>query len=186
MKNREKARLETLYKETLVPALKKELNLKNVMQVPKVSKVVLNIGVKEAVTDKKVLIGIRNILSMIAGQSAVETIAKKSIAGFKIRQGMPLGVKVTLRGKRMYEFLDSLINLALPTVRDFRGVPTKLDGQGNYNLGIKEWTVFPGVDYDSFSKIFGLNITIETTTSNDAHALALLKSFKMPFVRDNK
>lgn len=186
MKNREKARLEILYRETLVPALKKELELKNVMQVPKVSKVVLNIGVKEAVTDKKVLIGIRNILSIIAGQASVETIAKKSIAGFKIRQGMPLGVKVTLRGKRMYEFLDRLINLALPTVRDFRGVPSKLDGQGNYNLGIKEWTVFPGVDYDSFSKVFGLNITIETNTSNDAHALALLKSFKMPFMRDNK
>lgn len=186
MKNREKARLEVLYKEQLVPALQKELELKNVMQVPKVSKVVLNIGVKEAVTDKKVLQGVRSILSTIAGQAAVETIAKKSIAGFKIRQGMPLGAKVTLRGKRMYEFLDRLINLALPTVRDFRGVPTKFDGQGNYNLGIKEWVVFPGVDYDSFSKIFGLNVSIETTTTNDKHAFALLKSFKMPFVKDAK
>ncbi len=186
MKNREKARLEILYKETLVPALKKELELKNVMQVPKISKIVLNIGVKEAVADKKILIGVRKILSTIAGQSAVETIAKKSIAGFKIREGMGLGVKVTLRGKRMYEFLDRLINLALPTVRDFRGVSTKLDGRGNYNLGIKEWVVFPGVDYDSFSKIFGLNITIETTTNNDAHAFALLKNFKMPFKRDDK
>lgn len=186
MKIREKARLEKLYKETLVPSLQKELGLKNVMQVPKVSKIVLNIGVKEAVTDKKVLVGVRNILSTIAGQASVETIAKKSIAGFKIRQGMPLGAKVTLRGKRMYEFLDQLINLALPTVRDFRGVPTKLDRRGNYNLGIKEWTVFPGVDYDSFGKVFGLNITIETTTTNDKHAFALLKSFNMPFMRDTK
>ncbi len=185
MKNREKARLEKIYKEKLVPALQKELNLKNVMQVPKVSKIALNIGVKDAVTDKKVLIGIRSILSTIAGQAAVETIAKKSIAGFKIRQGMPLGVKVTLRGRKMYEFLDSLINLALPTVRDFRGVPTKFDGRGNYNLGIKEWVVFPGVDYDSFNKVCGLNVTIETTAESDAHAFALLKSFNMPFVREN-
>ncbi len=186
MKIREKARLEKLYKETLVPALQKELGLKNVMQVPKVSKVVLNIGVKEAVSDKKVLQSVRGILSKIAGQAAVETIAKKSIAGFKIRQGMPLGTKVTLRGRRMYEFLDQLINLALPTVRDFRGVPAKFDKRGNYNLGIKEWVVFPGVDYDSFGKVFGLNVSIETTTTNDKHAYALLKSFKMPFMVDAK
>lgn len=186
MKIREKARLEKLYKEKLVPALQKELGLKNVMQVPKVSKVVLNIGVKEAVSDKKVLQSVRGILSKIAGQAAVETIAKKSIAGFKIRQGMPLGTKVTLRGKRMYEFLDQLINLALPTVRDFRGVPAKFDKSGNYNLGIKEWVVFPGVDYDSSGKVFGLNVSIETTTTNDKHAYALLKSFNMPFMVDVK
>lgn len=186
MKNREKARLETLYREKLVPTLQKELNLKNVMQVPRVSKIVLNIGTKEAVTDKKILQGIRKVLSTISGQHAVETIAKKSIAGFKIRQGMPLGAKVTLRGQRMYEFLDTLINLALPTVRDFRGVPTKLDRRGNYNLGIKEWVVFPGVDYDTFSKVYGLNVTIETTATDDQQAFALLKSFNMPFVRDNK
>lgn len=186
MKIREKARLEKLYREKLVSDLQKELKLDNVMQVPRVSKIVLNIGVKEAVTDKKVLSGVRNILSTIAGQSAVETVAKKSIAGFKIRQGMPLGAKVTLRGRRMYEFLDTLINLALPMVRDFRGVPSKLDRQGNYNLGMKEWVVFPGVGYDTFSKVFGLNISIETTTTNDSHAYALLKSLNMPFVRDNK
>lgn len=186
MKNREKARLETLYREKLVPALHKELGLKNIMQVPRVSKIVLNIGAKEAVTDKKILQGIRQVLSTISGQHAVETVAKKSIAGFKIRQGMPLGAKVTLRGKRMYEFLDALINIALPTVRDFRGVPTKFDRQGNYNLGIKEWVVFPGVDYDTFSKVYGLNVSIQTTSTNDKHAYALLKSFNMPFVRDKK
>tara|TARA_Y100000588_G_scaffold344073_1_gene390006 strand:- start:327 stop:872 length:546 start_codon:yes stop_codon:yes gene_type:complete len=179
-------RLEKLYKEKLVQSLQKDLGLSNIMQVPKISKIVLNIGVKEAVTDKKILSGVRNILSIIAGQSAVETVAKKSIAGFKIRQGMSLGTKVTLRGKRMYEFLDRLINLALPTVRDFRGVPTKFDRQGNFNLGIKEWVVFPGVDYDTFSKVFGLNVSIQTTTNNDDHAYALLKSFNMPFVRDKR
>lgn len=186
MKNSEKARLETLYKKTLVPALQKELNLKNIMQVPRISKIVLNIGAKEAVADKKILQGVCQVLSKIAGQHAVETVAKKSIAGFKIRQGMPLGAKVTLRGKRMYEFLDVLINLALPMVRDFRGVSTKFDRQGNYNLGIKEWVVFPGVDYDTFSKVYGLNVSIETTTDNDSHAYALLKSFNMPFATNNK
>lgn len=182
----QKSRLEKLYKETLVSTLQKDLELDNVMQVPKVSKVVLNIGVKEAVADKKILQGVEKILTIIAGQSPVQTVAKKSIAGFKIRKGMPLGVMVTLRGKRMYEFLDRLINLALPTVRDFRGVPASFDGQGNCNLGIKEWVVFPGVDYDTFNKVYGLNISIETTTTNDKHAYALLKGFNVPFVRDKK
>lgn len=186
MENNKKTRLEELYRSTLVPALHKDLGLDNVMQVPRLSKVVLNIGVKEAVTDKKVLQGVQKILKIIAGQAPVQTIAKKSIAGFKIRKGMPLGVMVTLRGNRMYEFLDRLINIALPTVRDFRGVSSKFDGQGNYNLGMKEWVVFPGVDYDTFSKVYGLNISIETSTTEDKHAYALLKGFKVPFVRDNK
>ncbi len=179
-----KSRLEILYREQLVSALQKDLNLENVMQVPKISKIVLNIGVKEAVTDKKVLQGVQKILTKIAGQASVQTVAKKSIAGFKIRKGMPLGVMVTLRGNRMYEFLDILINVALPMVRDFRGVPQRLDGNGNYNLGMKEWVVFPGVDYDTFSKIYGLNISIETSTKDDAKAYALLKSLNMPFVRE--
>lgn len=186
VKNQKKARLSTLYRDQLVSSLQKDLGLQNVMQVPKISKIVLNIGVKEAVSDKKVLQGVKSILSNIAGQGAVETFAKKSIAGFKIRQGMPLGAMVTLRGKRMYEFLDRLINLALPVVRDFRGVPSKFDGNGNYNLGVKEWVVFPEVDYDTFNKIYGLNVSIETTSDCDKQAYALLKGFGMPFVKSKK
>lgn len=186
MNTQEKARLEILYREKILPALLKELNLDNVMDVPKISKIVLNIGVKEAVADSKILPVVQKILSLIAGQNAVTTIAKKSIAGFKIRQGMPLGVKVTLRRRNMYEFLDRLINVSLPMVRDFRGVPVSFDKFGNYNLGIKEWVVFPEVDYDMSGKIFGLNISIETTTVNKKHAHALLKSFGMPFVQEVK
>ena len=186
MKTQEKARLEILYREKIVPALLKELNLDNVMNVPKISKIVLNIGVKEAVSDGKILQSVQKILSLIAGQNAVTTLAKKSIAGFKIRQGMPLGVKVTLRRRNMYEFLDRLINLSLPMVRDFRGVPANFDKDGNYNLGIKEWVVFPEVDYDMSNKIFGLNISIETTTNNKKDTYALLKSFGMPFVQEVK
>lgn len=186
MKTQEKARLEVLYREKIAPALLKELNLNNVMDVPKISKIVLNIGVKEAVSDSKILPTVQKVLSLIAGQNAVTTIAKKSIAGFKIRQGMPLGVKVTLRRRNMYEFLDRLINLSLPMVRDFHGVPVNFDKHGNYNLGVKEWVVFPEVDYDMTNKIFGMNISIETTTTNQKHAHALLKSFGMPFVQEVK
>ena len=175
MKTQDKARLEILYKEKISPALLKDLNLDNVMAVPKISKIVLNIGVKEAVSDGKILQVVQKILSLIAGQNAVTTIAKKSIAGFKIRQGMPLGVKVTLRRRNMYEFLDRLINLSLPMVRDFRGVPANFDKDGNYNLGIEEWVVFPEVDYEMSSKIFGLNISIQTTTKDKKHTHALLK-----------
>ena len=186
MENLKKARLEVLYKEKLVSDLQKELSLKNIMQAPKILKIVLNVGVKDAVGDSKILQTVQKIITMIAGQSAVKTIAKKSIAGFKIREGMPLGVMVTLRGKRMYEFLDRLINLSLPMVRDFRGVPANFDKFGNYNLGIKEWVIFPEVDYDTASKVFGLNISIETSTENKKHAYALLKSFGMPFVQEGK
>lgn len=187
MKNRhEKARLEVLYRETIVPKLHKDLQLSNVMEVPKISKVVLNIGVKEAVSDSKILQSVQKTLTLIAGQAAVTTIAKDSIAGFKIRKDMPLGVKVTLRKQRMYEFLDRLINLSLPMARDFRGVNANFDKQGNYNLGIKEWVIFPEVDYDMSGKVFGLNITIAMTSKNKQHSYALLKNLGMPFVHETK
>ena len=176
-------RLEEFYRNTLVAQLHKELELSNVMEVPKISKIVLNIGVKEAVADSKVLKKVEEVLTSVAGQKTVRTTAKKSIAGFKIRAGMSLGTMVTLRSDRMYEFLDRLINLSLPTVRDFRGLPTKFDGRGNYNIGIKEWVVFPEVDYDTSGKIYGMNISIHTTTNNDKQAYALLKGFGMPFAK---
>ena len=178
-----KARLEELYINTLRPGLKKELGLSNIMQVPKISKIVVNMGVKDAVTDSKVLTGIKETIEAITGQAAVKTYAKKSVAGFKVREGMPIGVMVTLRKKAMYEFLDRLINLSLPRIRDFQGVSTKLDGRGNYNLGIRDWMVFPEVDYDKVEKSRGFNITIETTSSDDEAVFALLKSFNMPFRR---
>lgn len=177
----EKARLEEIYNKTIMPQLQKQLGYKNVMEVPKITKIVLNIGVKEAIGDSKAIQLASDMLAKIAGQLPVRTLAKKSIAGFKLREGMPIGVKVTLRDRLMYEFLDRLINLALPKVRDFQGVSSKFDGRGNYNLGIKEWIIFPEVDYDVGGKIFGLNITIHTTACKDADCLALLESFGMPF-----
>ena len=179
----EKARLEELYNITIKPQLQKQLGMKNVMEVPKITKVVLNVGVKDAISDSKAIQGVLDILTKISGQVPVKTLAKKSIAGFKLREGMPIGAKVTLRGQRMYEFLDRFINLALPKVRDFQGVPLKFDGRGNYNLGVKEWIIFPEVDYDIGSKIHGLNITIHTTASTDERGLALLENFGMPFRR---
>lgn len=178
----DKSRLEQLYTDTVRPALKESLGLPNIMQVPKVEKVVLNIGVKEAVADSRILNTVMQTLDTITGQKSVRTLAKKSIAGFKIREGMPIGVRVTLRKKMMYDFLDKLINLALPKVRDFQGVPVKLDGRGNYNLGIKEWSIFPEAD-TTVEKVFGMNITIHTSAKKDAHAFELLKSFGMPFSR---
>ena len=185
-KSHEKARLESLYKETIVSKLHSDLKLKNVMEVPKISKIVLNIGVKEAVGDSKILQSVQKTLGLIAGQAPVITRAKDSIAGFKIRKDMPLGVKVTLRKQRMYEFLDRLINLSLPMVRDFRGVKANFDKAGNYNLGIKEWVVFPEVDYDMTGKVFGMNITIVMESKNKQHSYALLKNFGMPFVQETK
>lgn len=173
-------RLAAFYKEKLKPQLKDTLKLSNIMQVPKLEKIVLNLGVKEAVADSRVLNNIMTTIDNITGQKSVKTYARKSIAGFKIREGMPLGVMVTLRNDRMYEFLDKLINLALPRVRDFQGVSKKLDGQGNYNMGVKEWIIFPEADVNN-EKVFGLNITFHTSTTNDAHALELLKGFGMPF-----
>jgi len=161
-------RLKESYDSKIKLELQKKLGLKNIMQVPKIVKIVLNSGIKEAVADSRVLKNVEDAFTKISGQKPVRTVAKKSIAGFKIREGMPLGVCVTLRGANMYAFLDKLISLTLPTVRDFRGVPTKFDGQGNYNLGLKEWIVFPELDFDSFGKTYGLNITIQTSTKKDS------------------
>lgn len=177
----EKARLEELYTSKIRSDLHKKLGLKNIMEVPKVSKIVVNVGVKDAIADSKVLQSVINVLEKITGQAPVKTLAKKSIAGFKLRAGMPIGVKVTLRKTNMYNFLDRLINLALPKTRDFQGVTTDLDGRGNYNLGLKEVTIFPEIEYDVNHKVHGLNITICTTALIDEHARELLKEFGMPF-----
>lgn len=176
-----KPRLEELYTKKIKPQLKKELKIANEMAVPTISKVVLNIGVKDAVGDSKAIKTVMDGIAKISGQQPVRTLAKKSIAGFKLREGMPIGVKVTLRRKRMWEFLDRLINLALPKVRDFQGVPVKGDRRGNYNLGIKEWIIFPEIEYDVGDKIYGMNISIDTTASSDEHALQLLRKLGMPF-----
>ena len=181
---KESARLKDLYANDLRGKLKEELALKNIMEVPRLSKIVLNIGVKGAVVDSKVLNVAQTVLSNIAGQAAVKTKSKKAIAGFKLRENMPIGVMVTLRGKRMYEFLDKLINLSLPGVRDFRGVGIKFDRTGNYNLGVKDWFIFSEVDYDKVDKSFGMNISIQTTAKDDRMARALLSSFNMPFSKE--
>jgi large subunit ribosomal protein L5 len=174
-------RLEQIYKEQIAPSLKDELGLENIMQVPKITKVTLNMGVGEAVANKKVLEFATNDLQMIAGQKPVITLSRKSIAGFKIRDGWPIGCKVTLRRERMYEFLDRLINIAIPRIRDFRGLPAKsFDGRGNYSLGLKEQIVFPEIDYDKVDAIRGLDITITTSAANDDQARALLRGFNFP------
>lgn len=175
----EKPRFQDTYLK-LRPQLLKTLNLSNIYQVPRIEKVVINVGVKEAVADSRALNLVLQTIDNIAGQKSVKTVAKKSIAGFKIREDMPIGVMVTLRRNQMYNFLDKLINLALPRVRDFQGVTPKFDGHGNYNLGIKEWIIFPESDQNS-EKVHGMNITIQTSTQNDAHAYELLKSLGMPF-----
>lgn len=176
-----KARLEESYKNTIRSALKEELQLPNIMQVPGINKVVVNVGVKDAVSDSKVLQQVADIIQKITGQRPIRRSARKSIAGFKLREGMPIGVMVTLRGKMMYEFLDRLITLALPKVRDFQGVSTKLDGHGNYNLGIKDWSIFPEIDFEMSKKTYGMNITIQTSATKDEHGLALLTQLGMPF-----
>ncbi len=176
-----KTRLKKLYEEKIVPQLREQFDLKNVMEVPRLNKIVINVGVKDAVSDTKSLQSIDKVIGLIAGQKPVRTLAKKSIAGFKLREGMPIGIKVTLRDHNMYEFLDRLINLALPSMRDFQGVSTKLDRRGNYNLGIKEWNIFPEVHYDLTDKIQGMNITFHTSTDSDEQGFALLKAFSMPF-----
>jgi len=178
------SRLEKLYKEKIKLELQKELGLNNIMQVPKLSKIVINIGVKDAVADSKCLNLVKEIIEQIAGQAAVKTRSKKSIAGFKLREGMPIGVMVTLRKKKMYDFLDKFVNIALPRVRDFHGLKTKFDGNGNYNVGIRDWMIFPEVDYDKVDKVRGLNVSFQTTAHSREHALALLKSFNMPFKKD--
>lgn len=178
----EQSRFRELYVTKLRPELQKTLGMKNVMEVPRLEKIVVNVGVgRDAVADSRVLGPVEKTLTTIVGQAPVRTIARKSIAGFKIREGMPLGACVTLRKRKMYDFLDKLINLALPRVRDFQGVSTKLDGRGNYNLGIKEWNIFPEADTLGTEKIYGLNITIHTSAHNDQQGYELIKSFGMPF-----
>ena len=176
------ARLAEKYKSEIRGQLKQKFNLKNIFEVPKLAKIVVNIGVGEAVSDSKVINKAIEDLSLITGQKPVITKAKKSIAGFKLRKGLNIGCKVTLRKKRMFEFLDRLIFIALPRVRDFKGLSKKsFDGNGNYSIGIKEQIIFPEIDYDKVDKIRGMDITITTTTSNQDHAYELLKSFNLPF-----
>jgi large subunit ribosomal protein L5 len=175
-------RLKAHYKDVIRAALMEEFGLKNQMQLPRLDKIVLNMGVGEAVKDTKKVKQASEELSLIAGQKAVITKAKKSIAGFRVREEMPLGCKVTLRGDRMYEFLDRLITIALPRVRDFRGVKgSSFDGRGNYAMGLKEHIVFPEIDFDKVDEVLGMDIIICTTAKDDAVAKALLKQFNMPF-----
>jgi large subunit ribosomal protein L5 len=180
-------RLKTLYDEQLRPRLKDELGLASVMQVPRIEKITLNMGVGDAKTDAKQLDSAVEELSTIAGQRAQVRRARKSIAGFKLREGMPVGTKVTLRGARMYEFLDRLVAIALPRIRDFRGLsPRSFDGRGNYSLGIREQIIFPEIDYDDVAQIRGLDVTITTTAETDEHALALLRALGLPFAQDGR
>ena len=175
-------RLKTVYDETIRAALKEQFGYKNDMQIPRLDKIVLNMGVGEATSDSKKVRSAAADLTMIAGQQPVITKAKKSIAGFKVREEMPLGVKVTLRRARMYEFLDRLITVALPRVRDFRGVnPKSFDSRGNYAMGLKEHIVFPEINFDKIDQVWGMDIVICTTAGTDAEAKALLKAFNMPF-----
>ena len=175
-------RLRAVFNDTIKAALKEEFSYKNDMQIPRLDKIVLNMGVGEAVKDTKKVKQAADELTLIAGQKAIITYAKKSIAGFRVREEMPLGCKVTLRGDRMYEFLDRLINIALPRVRDFRGVkPTSFDGRGNYAMGLKEHIVFPEINFDKVDEVLGMDIIICTTAKTDAEAKSLLKHFNMPF-----
>ncbi|WP_107813809.1 50S ribosomal protein L5 [Neisseria sicca] len=176
------ARLREFYKDTVVPELVKQFGYKSVMEVPRIEKITLNMGVREAVADKKVMEHAVSDLEKIAGQKPVVTVARKSIAGFKIRDNYPVGCKVTLRRDQMFEFLDRLITIALPRVRDFRGVSGKsFDGRGNYNMGVREQIIFPEIEYDKIDALRGLNITITTTAKTDEEAKALLSLFKFPF-----
>lgn len=176
------ADLKKKYDEEIKPALKEELGLKNVMEVPKITKIVLNMGVGEAIGDRKQLDAAVENMEAIAGQKAVINDARKSIAGFKVREGYPIGCKVTLRRERMYEFLDRLINIAMPRQRDFRGIsPRSFDGRGNFSMGFSEQIVFPEIDYDKIDKIRGLDVCIVTSATNDDQGRALLRAFNFPF-----
>jgi len=176
------ARLKGVYKNELALKLKEELGLENVMQVPRITKITLNMGVGGAAQDKKMLDGAVADMQLISGQKPVITLARKSIAGFKIREGWPIGCKVTLRGDRMYEFLDRLISITIPRIRDFRGFsPKAFDGRGNYSMGIEEQIVFPEIDFDKISQIRGLDITVTTTAATDDQGRALLRAFGFPF-----
>jgi large subunit ribosomal protein L5 len=176
------ARLQVHYVENVVPALMKQFGYKTKMQVPRIHKITLNMGVGEAVADKKIMENASGDMNKIAGQRPVVTLSRKSVAGFKIRDGYPVGCMVTLRSRRMYEFLDRLVTIALPRVRDFRGVsPRAFDSRGNYNMGIKEQIIFPEIEYDKVDAIRGMNISITTTAKTDEEAKALLAAFKFPF-----
>ena len=176
------ARLQAVYREKISPELVKKFGYKSPMQVPRISKITLNMGVSEAVSDKKVMDHAVSDLSKIAGQKPVVTKSKKAIAGFKIRDGVPIGCMVTLRGVRMYEFLDRFVTIALPRVRDFRGISSRaFNGRGNYNIGVKEQIIFPEIDYDKIDVLRGLNISITTSAKNDEECKALLTAFKFPF-----
>ena len=176
------ARLQEFYREQVVPDLMKKYGYKSTMQAPRITKITLNMGVSEAVSDKKVMDHAVSDLSKIAGQKPVVTKSKKAIAGFKIRDGVPIGCMVTLRGVRMYEFLDRFVTIALPRVRDFRGISSRaFDGRGNYNVGVKEQIIFPELEYDKIDVLRGLNISITTTAKNDDECKALLIAFKFPF-----
>ena len=176
------ARLNEHYKQNVVPALMKQFGYKTTMQVPRITKITLNMGVGEAVADKKIMDNAVGDMKKIAGQTPVVTLSKKSVAGFKIRDGYPVGCMVTLRSRRMYEFLDRLVTIALPRVRDFRGVSGRaFDSRGNYNMGIKEQIIFPEIEYDKVDAIRGLNISITTTAKTDEEAKALLAAFRFPF-----
>ncbi|CAD5373010.1 50S ribosomal subunit protein L5 [Rubrivivax sp. A210] len=176
------ARLQTIYRDTIVPELMKKFGFTSVMQVPRLQKITLNMGVSEAVSDKKVMDNAVGDLTKIAGQRPVVTKSKKAIAGFKIRDGVPIGTMVTLRGVRMYEFLDRFVTVALPRVRDFRGISGRaFDGRGNYNIGVKEQIIFPEIEYDKIDAIRGMNISITTSAKNDDECKALLTAFKFPF-----
>jgi large subunit ribosomal protein L5 len=182
MAQQQSARLQTFYREKVVAALMKKFSYTSSMQVPRLTKITLNMGVSEAVSDKKVMDNAVGDLTKISGQKAVVTKSKKAIAGFKIRDGVPIGCMVTLRGVRMYEFLDRFVTIALPRVRDFRGISGRsFDGRGNYNIGVKEQIIFPEIDYDKIDAIRGMNISITTSAKNDEECKALLAAFKFPF-----
>ncbi|MEJ2060962.1 MAG: 50S ribosomal protein L5 [Gammaproteobacteria bacterium] len=176
------ARLQSVYKEQIVKQLQEQFGYKSVMQVPKIEKITLNMGLGEALSDKKVIENAVEDMAKIAGQKPIVTNARKSIAGFKVREGWPIGCKLTLRGARMYEFLDRLINIAIPRIRDFRGMSAKsFDGRGNYSMGVKEQIIFPEIDYDKIDALRGMDITITTTAGTDEEAKALLAAFSFPF-----
>ena len=176
------ARLQQIYREKIVPELKAKLGLKNTMQVPRILKITVNMGVGEAVADKKVMDAATADMAKITGQKPAVTKAKKSVATFKVRDGQAIGCKVTLRGERMYEFLDRLVNIAIPRIRDFRGISTRsFDGRGNYSLGVKEQIIFPEIQYDQIDQIRGMDITISTSARDDKHGRALLEAFNFPF-----
>ena len=178
--------LQQKYKKDIIPALTKEYGYKSNMQVPHLSKIVINQGVGQAVADKKLIDTAQEELTIIAGQKAVQTMSKKDVSNFKLRKKMPIGVKVTLRRERMYEFLERLIAVALPRIRDFKGISAKFDGRGNYTLGITEQIIFPEIDIDKIDKILGMEITFVTSSNSDEEALALLREFGLPFKNNKK